>query len=56
MIFCFYNIKPAHRSSVSIASTKLELSQYYVYGCSAKNVRLNLKLLSRKSEFNKIFH
>lgn len=55
MIFSFYNIKPAQCSSVSIASTKPELSQYYVYRCSAKNVRLNLKLLSRKFEFNKIF-
>lgn len=55
MIFSFYNVKPAHRSSVSIAYTKLELSQYYVYGCSVKNVRLRLKLLGRKSEFNKIF-
>jgi len=55
MVFSFYNIKPAKCSSVSTANTKLEFSQYYVYGCSVKNLRLNLKLLSRKFEFNKIF-
>lgn len=48
MIFSFYNIKPVQHSSVSIASTKLELSQYYAYGCSDKKCKIKFKIIEQK--------
>lgn len=48
MIFSFYDLNPANCRSVSIASTKPELSQYYVYGSSAKKCNIKFKIIEQK--------
>lgn len=47
MTLSSHNTKPSQCSSVHTASTKPGLSQHNIYDHNAKNVRFNLKLLSR---------